>query len=418
MVLAGCGTPAGGEGSGDGFSGDLNVQVYGDWPFVQRNAEAFMELHPDANITVGGITNDDLRQSGGRLFTSSDSPDVVSYTLQPSLMEEWIGAGALLPLDDVWEASQIEETVSETTIEIATASDGSKYSVPLGLTQTPYLLYNADAWEAAGATLPDETTHTFSSVEEFNSSLDALASAGQIPLSIPGSFIEYMFNAPFASSCGAELYEEIATNWRPGGEEAATYSEPCAVAAIQQLVEWSEAGYFAPGLDSLTFEQSQTLFDTEEAASWIMGSWVPPVYEPSEFEWDWALLPSLGEEPTAHGIGLDSFLVPSGAKNPALAKEFIAFMIESEVIEDGMGRIPAREDVDLEQVIESDLEISLADAAAEGDKVPYWSTTATISQEQAFAQYVVAGAMAGTLTAEEAAEQLQAAADEYREQRQ
>lgn len=416
LALAGCTGGQSGDSNGGEFKGDLKVQVYGDWPFVKQNAEAFMKEHPEAKITVGGITNDDMRQSGGRLFTSNDAPDVVSYTLQPSLMEEWISAGALTPLDDVWDKAKISDTVSKTTSDIATASDGKKYSVPLGLTQTPYIFINKEAWAAAGATLPDPTTHQFASVDQFTANLELLKKAGQVPLSIPGSFIEYMFNAPFQSSCGTQKYEEIAKNWKPGGESAAKYTEACAVKAIDQLVSWGKAGYFAPGLDSVTFEQSQTLFDTKKAASWIMGSWVPPVYEPKSFTWDWAMLPSLGTAPTAHGIGVDSFLVPAQAKNPELAKSFIQYMIDKGTLESGMGRIPARTDTDLSKVMTSKVEISLADAAAKGDQVPYWSTTATVSQEQAFAQYVVAGAMAGKMSAQEAAQKLQDAADQYRQQ--
>ena len=417
LALAGCsGGGGGGNQGGNPLAGDLKVQVYGDWPFVKKNAEAFMKEHPDAKITVGGITNDDMRQSGGRLFTSNDAPDLVSYTLQPSLMEEWISAGALQPLDDVWDKAGIAGTVSKTTADIATASDGKKYSAPLGLTQTPYIFYNKEAWTAAGAKLPDPKTHQFASAEEFTSNLKLLKDAGKVPLSIPGSFIEYMFNAPFQSSCGAQKYEEIAKNWQPGGESKAKYTEPCAVKAIDQLVSWGKAGYFAPGLDSMTFEQSQTLFDTQKAASWIMGSWVPPVYEPKSFTWDWAMLPSLGTEPTAHGIGVDSFLVPAQAKNPELAKSFIEYMIEKGTLENGMGRIPARTDTDLSKVMKSKVEISLADAAAKGPQVPYWSTTATVSQEQAFAQFVVSGAMTGSMSAQEAAQKLQDTADQYREQ--
>jgi ABC-type glycerol-3-phosphate transport system substrate-binding protein len=402
--------------AGNPTSGSLNVRVYGDWPFVKRNADAFMKLHPEAKITVGGITNDDLRQNGGRLFTSSDAPDVVSYTLQPSLMEEWIKAGALTPLDDVWQKESIEKSVSATTTGISTAADGKKYSVPLGLTQTPYLFYNKDAWTAAGATLPDPTTHQFASVEQFTADLDLLKKAGKIPLSIPGSFIEYMFNAPFQSSCGTQKYTEIASNWKPNGKSAAKFTDPCAVKAIQALADWAKAGYFAPGMGSLTFEQSQSLFDTQKAGSWIMGSWVPPVYEPSKFKWDWAMFPSLGSEPTAHGIGVDAFLVPGKAKNVPLAKSFIEFMIQKDTLEDGMGRVPARTDVDLSKIIKSQVEISLASAASKGPQAPYWSTTATVSQEQAFGQYVVAGAMAGQMSAEDAAKKLQDAADEYRQQ--
>jgi ABC-type glycerol-3-phosphate transport system substrate-binding protein len=110
--------------------------------------------------------------------------------------------------------------------------------------------------------------------------------------------------------------------------------------------------------------------------------------------------------------------VPARAKNPPLAKSFISYMIQKDTLESGMGRIPARTDTDLSKVIKSQLEISLADAAAKGTQVPYWSTTATVSQEQAFAQNVVAGAMTGKISAQDAAQKLQDAGDQYRQQHQ
>ena len=53
LALAACGgssSGGGGQSGGDPFSGDLKVQVYGDWPFVKQNAEAFMKAHPGAKI--------------------------------------------------------------------------------------------------------------------------------------------------------------------------------------------------------------------------------------------------------------------------------------------------------------------------------------------------------------------------------
>lgn len=417
LALSACSPGGGGNGTGSGgeFSGELKVQVYGDWPFVQKNADEFMKLHPEAKITVGGITNDDLRQSGGRLFTSNEAPDVVSYTLQSAIMEEWIDAGALQPLDDVWEKDKISESVSETTTKLATATDGKKYSVPLGLTLLPYVFYNKDAWAKAGATPPDPTTHVFGDLEAFNESLAAVKAAGYTPFSVPGvPFAEYMFSSPFSSSCGSDLYLEIANNWKADGENAPKYTEDCAVKAIQQMVDWNKAGYFPEGLEGLTFEQSQTFFDTQKAASWIMGSWVPPVYEPKTFEWDWALFPSLSDAPSAHGVSLDSFLVPAAAKNPELAKSFISFMTQKDTLENGMGRVPAREDVDLTKVMESKTEISLTEAMKTGDQTAAWFSTIPASIEQAFAQHVVSGAMTGAISPQEAAQRLQDAADEYR----
>ncbi|MGJ0203330.1 extracellular solute-binding protein [Leucobacter sp. gxy201] len=416
LALTGCGASGSSvEGSPD--SGDLNVQVYGDWPFVQAAADSFMKEHPDAKIKVGGITNEQMRESGGRLFTSSDAPDVVSYTLQDAYMEDWIAAGALQPLDDVWKENDLESVVSGTTVDLATASDGKKYSVPVALTLLPYVYMDTEQWASFGGAAPDPETHTFASVDEFSDSLQAAKDAGLTPLSVPGNpFVEYLFGSLLQTSCGTDLYTEISTNWQKGGEKSAEYTDPCVVNALEQLGEWGEKGYFAQGVDSLTFEQSQTLFDTQKSPTWIMGSWVPPVYEPEGFTWDWALFPSLGDEPTAHGVSLDSFLVPQGAKNPELAKSFISYLTSKAVVEDGMNKVPAREDVDLSKVIESPILTSIVEQYQTAPQAPGWFTMLPASVEQEFSESVVSGVMSGRVSAKDAAAALQDAASTYREQ--
>lgn len=415
LTLAGCSGGASTEGGPD--SGDLNVQVYGDWPFVQAAAEEFMKEHPDANIRVGGITNEQMRESGGRLFTSSDAPDVVSYTLQDAYMEDWIAAGALQPLDDIWEEGELESVVGETTVELATASDGKKYSVPVALTLLPYVYMNTEQWAEIGGAAPDPETGAFGSLEEFSDSLQSAKDAGFTPLSVPGNpFVEYLFGSLLQSSCGTELYTEISLNWQQGNEGDAEYTEQCVVDALGVLGDWSEKGYFAQGLESLTFEQSQTLFDTQKSPTWIMGSWVPPVYEPEGFTWNWALFPSLGDEPTAHGVSLDSFMVPQGAKNPELAKSFISYLTSKAVVENGMNKVPAREDVDLSKVVESPILTDVVENFQNAPQAPGWFTMLPAAVEQEFSESVVSGSMSGRLTAEEAAQALQDAATAYREQ--
>ena len=399
--------------SGDKFSGNLNVQVYGDWPFVKTDAALFMKAHPKANIKVGVITNDTLRSSGGRLFTSSDSPDVVSYTLQQTQMQSWIKAGALLPLDDLWKSADIASTVSKDSATQSTADDGHKYAVPLGLTLLPFGFYNTDLWSKAGATAPDSTTHEFASLDEFNSDLAKVKASGVTPFSAEGDWSEYAFSSLIASSCGTTKYVDISTNWKKGADSAPKYTDDCVIKAIDQWDSWGKAGYFPEGLASVTNAQDQALFDTQKSAMWLAGSWVPPVYTP-KFNWDWSLLPSLGGGRSPIGTSLDSFLVPKGAKNPALAKSFISYLIEKSTLEGGMGRIPARTDLDISKVISTPVTQSIYAALPQATTAPAWFTLIPPSVEAAFLQSVVSGSMTGSISSEDAAKALQAASDQYR----
>lgn len=420
ITLAAC---AGGEdtesppaATGDDLKGELDVRVYGDWPFVQRNAKSFMKENPDVKITVGGIDNDELRQSGGRIFTSDDAPDVVSFTYNRPVVEEWVQAGALLNVDDMW-TDDLTSNLPEGVAEQSHASDGSYYAYPLGLTILPNVFYNQDALKEAGVTAPAD--RKFASMADFGDALTALQDAGfDPPIAAPGgSLVELVFFATLSSSCGVDTYQEMVKNWE--NEDAPKYTDECGVRAIQTMADWGSKGFLPDGYGQLAYDQAQGLFDSEKSAMWVAGSWDPPVHE-TDLPRDWAAFPPVdGGEPSAMGIGVDSFLIPAGSQNPAVAKAFIQYMTSSEVLEQGMGRVPARTDVDLAKVIgDNDLEISLAEDVADFDQAPYYGISVPASVLDAMVTNVGDGAVTGRLSAKDAAQALQDAADEYREQNQ
>ncbi|MEA4943824.1 MAG: ABC transporter substrate-binding protein [Propionicimonas sp.] len=416
LVLAGCGTatqtpaPAASESS---YAGELDVRVYADWPFVQTNAEEFMKLHPEANIKVGAIDNDTLRQSGGRLFLSNDAPDVISYTLAQDLFSQWVKAKAVLPVDDVWQANGLQQTTPESVATSSTGQDGQKYAVPLGLTIAPILYYNSKAWEQAGATIPNDK-NLFGSLDEFNESLAKVKAAGLTPMAVTGgSLAPLAFNSLFPSACG-DGYQAISENFTKGA--TASYTDPCIVKALSTFDGWVKNGYIEDGLPGQTQQSTQALFENEKAGSWLQGSWTPPVFTPS-FEYDWALLPSLSAVESPLPAAPDSFLIPAKAKNPTLAKAFIGFMTEKSTLEMGMGRVPAQSGLDLDKVVKGNkLEAALAEAATSGSHnvIPIWDTVAPASVVTALHNDVVPGMVNGSMTPEQGAARLQAVVEEFR----
>ncbi len=397
---------------GADLKGNLDVRVYGDWPFVKPNADSFMKEHPDVKITVGGTTNDELRQSGGRIFTSEDAPDIVSFTYNYPVVEDWVKAGALLNVDDMWTDS-VKKALPQSAIDQSKASTGHYYAFPLGLTILPTVLYNTKALQDAGITV---TNRQFGTMEQFEQDLQTLQQKGfDQPLSSPRqSLVELAWFGVLSSSCGPDTYAKLVYNWKDAA--APKYTDPCAIRAIQTLQRWGSAGYLPKGWAQVSYDQAIGLFENNSAL-WVSGSWAPPVYQP-KFAWDWAALPGVtGGQPTPMGVGIDSFLIPAKAKNPAVAKAFIQYMTTPAVLEQQMGRVPARTDVDLSKVLGNNpIEISIAKEVTNLKQVPYFGISVPPTVLDAVVQNVAAGAVSGRMSAEDAASAVQKAADGYRQQ--
>jgi ABC-type glycerol-3-phosphate transport system substrate-binding protein len=418
LAMTACGSGSGGgpasptAATGADLKGNLDVRVYGDWPFVKADADSFMKLHPDVKITVGGTTNDELRQSGGRIFTSSDAPDVVSFTYNYPVIESWIKAGAVLNMDDMW-TDDLKKVLPQSVIDQAKATDGHYYAYPLGLTILPNVFYNTKALKDAGITV---TNRQFGTMEQFEQDLATLQKKGfDQPLSSPGqSLVELLWFGTLSSSCGPDTYAKMVHNWQDAS--APKFTDPCAVRAIDTLKRWGAAGYLPKGWAQTTYDQSIGLFE-KNSAMWVSGDWAPPVYQP-KFDWDWAALPAVtGGQPTPLGLGVDSFLIPASAKNPSVAKAFIEYMTSPPVLEQKMGRVPARTDVDLGKVIgDNPVEISIAKDASNYKQVPYFGISVPPSVLDAVVQNVADGAVTGRMSSADAAAAVQKASDDYRAQ--
>jgi ABC-type glycerol-3-phosphate transport system substrate-binding protein len=417
-TLAGCSPSAAPPPSGDSgeLSGTVDVRAYGDWYFVKDFADLFMKEHPGVTIEVGGITNDELRQSGGRLFLSEESPDLVTATVAGELLQRWVDAGALQPVDGAWSGSGLERAVAPAIVQAATAADGKKYAAPIGLTILPQLFYNVDAYQAAGFDTANGG-HDFASAAQFTSVNKALQSAGfEPPIAYDGASLEGPWTHFMPASCGEETYLAISGNWKKDGDTSATYTNPCVVKALTELKSWSDSGFIQEGFRVVTYDQSKALFDTGKSAAWLQGSWAPPGYTPP-FDWNWTFFPPVdgGMSQAPVPIAVDSFLVPAKAKNSAAAQKFVEFMLSKSTLETGMGKVPARTDVELSKVITDPLTLSLAETIQDRQLIQSWVSLVPAELRDSLNLIVGDQLMAeGSLTPEQAAAALQQAAEGLR----
>jgi raffinose/stachyose/melibiose transport system substrate-binding protein len=406
------------QGSADaGGSESLDVRVYGDWLFVADYAEAFKKANPDldVDIEVGVIDGAQMREQGGRLFESSDAPDLVSFTMESALLEDWTQAGVLTEVGDVWENQGLDAVLPDGVAASTKASEGPQYVIPFGIAYAPQIYLNV----AGTPTDALPTDHMWEDQAQFLAALESVEAAGSAPaLAHGGVMTPYMITPLLVSACGSDQYVAIAENWKTGGSPS--WEEPCVVDALEAMKQWS--AYTPEGAGELSWSAIESLFTSETSPMWANGSWGPPVYEEA-FEWDWANVPPLTRgEPQVMAAGVDTFLIPKGSKNPEVAKQFLEFMMDPANMEEiGLaGRTPVRNDVDLTKVVDDEIVLEISEAAlAENAEVIPWLIAFVPPQVLDQLQTAVSSQFffSDQISAEEAAALLQAASERYLEGR-
>ena len=99
-------------------------------------------------------------------------------------IEPYLNSDLLLSLDQVWEYADLSARALPGIETLCTASDGSKYIVPIGIHKTNVIFYNIHVFEKYGVAIPDHENITW---DEFFSICDQLAAAmpdGEYPLDL------------------------------------------------------------------------------------------------------------------------------------------------------------------------------------------------------------------------------------------
>jgi maltose-binding protein MalE len=338
-------------------------------------------------------------------------------TYSKELMLQWLQAGAVVPLDDVWAADGLQAVTASAFTKMVTEADGKLYSAPLGLTITPTNFYDTAAFTKAGVTAPSNATRSWASVDEWNSNLDKLKAAGY-PQTWSMFGDNVLFEIPFgqavASTCGGSTFVALGNNWlKTAPADSPKYTDQCVVDGLKVIKGWVDKGWTPKGYPAVDYAKTQTLIESGQAALWQSGDWAPPVWKPS-FTYDWVAYPDAKGAKPEMGVGLDSFVVPSGSKNQPAAKAFIAFMLTKSELETGMGRVPARTDVDLAKVIGNNpVEISIAQSISNFDTVPLWGLAVpTAVQDATYQAYQ--GLIDGSTAPDAVAKAIQDAIEAYK----
>lgn len=277
FALAACGSPAsndageGGSESGSNAEGDEKasaedvdlriVTMFGGTDpateVLESQLQAFMDEHPNVNITNESMTSGDgaFRTKVKTDFSSGNEPDV-TFFFTGSDAKNMIEQDKVVSMDQLLEADQEWASgFSEAALNQMREDDGNLYAIPVtGFYEG--LIVNKTLFEDQGLALPKDW-------ETYEEAIQTFAQSDLIPIagSMPESYYlieHYILSAGGPEGHNATFANGVHDSWAQG---------------LNKMKEHYEMGAFPR--DSMTINDvaARDLFATEQAAMMINGSW-------------------------------------------------------------------------------------------------------------------------------------------------
>ncbi len=278
----------------------------------------FNKVYPNISITFDPTNPPDYNATLRTQLEGGTGPDLYylrSFATSRQLFEE----GFIEPLADL---PGLKESFSEASLGPWSAADGTPYGVPF-IAVSHGVYYNKNIFQELGIEIP--TTW-----QELLAAAQTIKDAGY---------------TPFANASGdawtiAEIvFMNLAPTFIGGyeGRQAYLNGERCFndEAMVNAFQAVADLGPFVPdGQEALTYYDSQQLFLMGQAAMWLGGSWDIPVFESEapEFEWGVFGIPAPeGQEQRYVTFHLDAGMgVNAASPNKEAAKTFLEWMTTPE----------------------------------------------------------------------------------------
>ena len=268
-------------------------------------------------------------------FETGSEPDVLFFFTNADA-DPIINAGRVISIEDIREvypdyASNMKQSM------LAEAADGKHYAVPAaGYWEN--LFVNKSVLEACGVSVPG-ADYTW---EQFLSDCETIKGSGYIPIAC--SLVEvphYLFEFAVMNNGTVENHLEVPTLDENGNLQDDEVSRKW-VAALNDIKELYDLGYFPPNTLTATDEETVSLFGNGKAAFLVDGSWqvghLGELYGDKIEDMAVRFVPAKGERKATEGIGgisMGYFITRKAWNDPqkrAAAVEFVSQLTSDETL--------------------------------------------------------------------------------------
>lgn len=297
-----------------------------DEPVAKVIQQAIAAFEDETGITV------DVEWQGRDVLTklkaalnTNDVPDLVDKGF-PEIKAVLGLSNEALDLSDVYDMEipgsdgrTVRDAVPEAYDDLNTAES---------LIVVPYYV-SAFSWWYSGRDYPELVDNPPETWDDFTALFDEARANGQAPIAADADLLSYdssFVNAALVSAVGpGNLHEIVADHSAEGWDDADIRRAVEAIAAL------AENGDYIPGYDSSKYPAMEKAWAAGDAAFLHMGSWVPYAFPElvEDFDVHAFGFPKLGDN-TAVPVTTYGYAIPTTAKSPDAAKQFIAFLLGTE----------------------------------------------------------------------------------------
>ena len=292
------------------FSGELN----------QENLNAIMTSFQEAtdiSVVDSPIGHEDFKTGVLAGVASGVLPDAFSYWAG-ARVQFVVDAGALQPIDDLWDAAGLDDVVPAGVAEAATIYNGSRYFIPFNIHYAAFF-YNPKVWAEAGIAVPDTWDGLLAAFEEF-------AMKGIDPIALGSKFRwpgQFWFDYLLLRTAGPEYRAALMAG-------DASYEDPEVVRALEMWQSLIDAGYFVDDANAYDWVDAADQVANGEAAVTLMGTWIGGYWKNQDLmpgeDYDFFDFPEIDMVPQA-GVGpIDGWVMTANA-DPETAGALLEYLI-------------------------------------------------------------------------------------------
>ena len=317
------------------FSGELVINTDTSDPAPKAAFDTliagFEAENPDVNVTWNLFDHEGYKTSI-RNFLTADAPDLANW-YAGNRMLPYVNAGLFEPVDDVWAANGLNESLSSAAASMTI--DGKKWGVPY----TYYnwgVYYRTDIFEQNNITVPTDWASFMAAGETLNA-------AGITPITIG---TKYLWTA-----AGVFDYLNLRTNGYDfhmaltKGE--VSWTDDRVKATMANWKELIDADFFLENHAAYSWQEALAPMIQGKAAMYVMGNFaVEPLRDGglTDDQLGFFQFPMIDSSvPMAEEAPTDTMHIPANAKNKVDAKRFLAYLARADVQSEmnaTMGQLP------------------------------------------------------------------------------
>ena len=243
---------------------EVNISHYFSGELNQDNLNTVMaNFTEETGISVvdSPIGHEDFKAGILAGVASGVLPDVFSYWAG-ARVQFVVDAGALQPIDAMWDAAGLDDVVPAGVADAATLYNGERYFIPFNIHYAA-LFYNPKVWAEAGIEVPDTWAGLLEAFAEFEmQGIDPIALGSKFRW--PGQF---WFDYLLLRTAGPDYRSALMAG-------DASYEDAEVVHAMTVWQSLIDAGYFVDGANAYDWVDAADQVANGQAAVTLMGTWI------------------------------------------------------------------------------------------------------------------------------------------------